>query len=313
MKLSLLLALFVIFPTSRVTCQDESFDLLFVGNSYTGFNNLQSLVRNLLLETAEAATTQAVTPGGKTFAGHLTDATTDGSRLNQLLKNDSFDYVIFQEQSQIGGFIVNAPSQFQGSLNAAVALDKLVQEAGSATSVFYMTWGRRTGDSANMGIFPDFVSMNAKILMGYETYVSATSTVDRPTLLAPVGLAFEKVHQRAIDEGSNPLEVGSDFYDLYSGDGSHPSLAGSYLAACVIYATVTGRDPREISFLPSDLDPDYGFRLRFAAYQATSSTEASNEVGATSNDEPTVPIESSTAMISILTAVIHGLGLARWL
>ena len=34
--------------------------------------------------------------------------------------------------------------------------------------------------------------------------------------------------------------AGSAFHNLYDGDGYHPSLAGSYLAACVIYASMTG-------------------------------------------------------------------------
>ena len=36
--------------------------------------------------------------------------------------------------------------------------------------------------------------------------------------------------------------------DLVAEDGRHPNLAGSYLAACVVYATVTGRDPRKSTF-----------------------------------------------------------------
>ena len=42
-------------------------------------------------------------------------------------------------------------------------------------------------------------------------------------------------------------DSGNTFYDLYSGDGSHPSLSGSYLAASVIYATITGNDPVGLS------------------------------------------------------------------
>lgn len=36
--------------------------------------------------------------------------------------------------------------------------------------------------------------------------------------------------------------------DLVAEDGRHPNLAASYLAACVLYATVTGRDPRKSTF-----------------------------------------------------------------
>ena len=43
--------------------------------------------------------------------------------------------------------------------------------------------------------------------------------------------------------GLTPTDPGNLFYDLYSSDGNHPSLSGSYLAAVVIYATITGNDP----------------------------------------------------------------------
>ena len=36
--------------------------------------------------------------------------------------------------------------------------------------------------------------------------------------------------------------------DLLASDGRHPNLAASYLAACVFYATLTGRDPAASSF-----------------------------------------------------------------
>ncbi|MGH2921772.1 MAG: hypothetical protein ACRDKU_06900 [Gaiellaceae bacterium] len=36
--------------------------------------------------------------------------------------------------------------------------------------------------------------------------------------------------------------------DLMGPDGRHPNRAGSYLAACVFYATLTGRDPSKSSF-----------------------------------------------------------------
>jgi hypothetical protein len=36
--------------------------------------------------------------------------------------------------------------------------------------------------------------------------------------------------------------------DLLADDGYHPNLAASYLAACVIYGTLTGRDPRNSTF-----------------------------------------------------------------
>jgi hypothetical protein len=51
-------------------------------------------------------------------------------------------------------------------------------------------------------------------------------------LVLPVGLAFEESYRR---------RPALSLHQTY--DGSHPSLAGSYLAACVVYASIYGRSP----------------------------------------------------------------------
>mmetsp|Transcript_46488 Transcript_46488/g.113220 ORF Transcript_46488/g.113220 Transcript_46488/m.113220 type:complete len:516 (+) Transcript_46488:50-1597(+) len=40
-----------------------------------------------------------------------------------------------------------------------------------------------------------------------------------------------------------PVTSSTVFASLYSSDGSHPQLGGSYLAACVLYTTMTGKSP----------------------------------------------------------------------
>ena len=62
----------------------------------------------------------------------------------------------------------------------------------------------------------------------------------------PVGEAWS----RAIAQGiaaANPYEaVGADQVNLWAEDGYHASAYGSYLAALVIFGSVTGRDPRDL-------------------------------------------------------------------
>ena len=47
--------------------------------------------------------------------------------------------------------------------------------------------------------------------------------------------------RRQTHRGTKPLE--SRGIELFDGSGSHPNLAGSYLEACVFYATLTGNSP----------------------------------------------------------------------
>ena len=62
--------------------------------------------------------------------------------------------------------------------------------------------------------------------------------------VAPVGLAW----QRARQESPTP--------DLYMPDRMAPSIYGTYLAACVLYATILGKDPTGLAYRPADLFPD---------------------------------------------------------
>ena len=94
-----------------------------------------------------------------------------------------------------------------------------------------MTWGRRDGDKRNAQIYPDFITMHGKISSSYEK-----AAEENRALLAPVGRAFAIVH-------------GQDkalFRKLFKSDGSHPSSEGGYLAACVLWGALTGKDPSSI-------------------------------------------------------------------
>ena len=63
--------------------------------------------------------------------------------------------------------------------------------------------------------------------------------------VAPAGDAW----LRAIASGiavANPYAPESGKLDLWAVDNNHPSAWGAYLNACVIFQTVTGRDPRAL-------------------------------------------------------------------
>jgi len=54
---------------------------------------------------------------------------------------------------------------------------------------------------------------------------------------------------------------------LWDSDGSHPAPAGSYLAACVFYATLFGESPAGLNY-HADLSPDEAQFLQAVAAQA---------------------------------------------
>jgi len=176
--------------------------------------------------------------------------------------------VILQDQSQIPS-LGRTSSYWQASANAAEELNELIL-AKSGETMFFLTWGRRDGDSSNMETNPDFLTMQENLTNGYLGYVARTSSETRQTWIAPVGIGFQHIYNDIVANGGDPLAEGSLFTRLYTNDGSHPSFLGTYLAACVFYASITGDSPKGLD-LPSELaddDSTTGLELQNAAHSA---------------------------------------------
>jgi uncharacterized membrane protein len=217
-------------------------NLLMYGNSYTGYNNLASLMESLGVVNADS-----ITPGGKMLSGHWDDINTSLHISNTTLRNPNidWDYVVLQDQSQVPS-LPTTDTFWQASMNGAVNISTEVTAEGSET-VLFMTWGRRSGESGpqwhQYSINQNYTIMQDRLADGYTYYAENISAAGNTVWIAPVGLAFKTIHDEVMDSGSDPTQSGNLFYDLYDADGSHPSLKGSYLAACVLYATMTGESP----------------------------------------------------------------------
>jgi hypothetical protein len=91
--------------------------------------------------------------------------------------------------------------------------------------MYFMTWGRQNGDPQWDSI-NTFDKMNLRLRNAYlRISDSAEASV------APIGVAWKYVRD------NYPA------INLYSGDGSHPSLEGTYLAACGFYASLFRKSP----------------------------------------------------------------------
>jgi hypothetical protein len=222
---------------------------LFVGNSYTFGNDLPLLQQQLLplgVPMWKQVDVQSEAPGGYRWVQHGRDATTPGTPLYRYLQPSTdpafqWNVVVLQEQSQIPGF--SQTSQYwQESLSGLKVLHGLVAKK-KAVTLLMMTWGRRTGDTTNQALFPDFKTMQTRLANGYRSFARLAGSPSAPIHIAPVGVAFEAIYDRLVAEGKQPTDQSSLFSRLYESDNSHPSPLGSYLAAVVIYAATTGRDP----------------------------------------------------------------------
>jgi hypothetical protein len=256
---------------SVTTGTETGTNVLLVGNSYTNNNKLWQMLQAMLQEWQEASHVLKYTVNSYSLTMHLEDALREGDQpsfLRQLLITDPvpLDWVVLQEASRIPGLHATPFAYvFQESLHAAMQLNHLIANHTGAGTMFFMTWGRRNGDSGFPDMYPDFLTMNHMIEEGYRRYVEGTSTASRLTKMAPVGLGFERIYQDLVDRGDDPLQA-SDFSLLYRGDGSHPTRRGSFFAACVIYATISGKDPRDLIYSPSDIGNVTAASLKEIAY-----------------------------------------------
>jgi hypothetical protein len=249
------IALFsTIFCSIALSAQQTK--VLWIGNSYTGTNNLPSLFYNLALSGGDTIIFDSNTPGGYTFQGHSTNATT-----LQKIAAQEWDYVVLQAQSQEPSF---PPSQVEAQTYPyARALDSLIQLSNACTeTVFFMTWGRKYGDSQNCAIYPPictFEGMNARLWDSYKAMAD-----DNRGIVSPVGIAWKR--SRAADSTIN----------LWSADNSHPSAAGSYLSACVFYATLLGKNPVGLSYTAGLTANEVAFLQQIARETVQDSLQACN-------------------------------------
>lgn len=213
--------------------------VLFVGNSYTRFNDLPGMVAELSRSAARGPllVTSREARGGFNLRMHWRNR-----RLRQLIRARRFDVVVLQDHSLSP---IEAPDEMT---EYARRFSRYVSDAGART-ILFQTWARapRSRDYRRLEL-EGHDDMLARIdavyaALGDELHVS----------VAPVGHAW----RQAIDTLPR--------ISLHRRDGTHPAMPGSYLAACVLYGTLTGLDPREAAWRPWRLSPSEGARIRAVA------------------------------------------------
>lgn len=221
----LLLAL-IIFISNSGFAQNKR--ILWLGNSYTAYNNLPSMFYNLALSGGDTIIFDANMPGGFTLNAHTANQTS----LNKIAQGN-WDYVILQAQSQEPSF---PPAQvISQTLPYAIELDSLIHASSPcAKTVFYMTWGRKYGDSQNCVNYPPlctFEGMSNRLRWGYKTMADETEGI-----ISPVGSSWKNAW------------YADSTINLWNADLSHPSAAGSYLAACTFYSTILRKPSLGLSY-----------------------------------------------------------------
>jgi hypothetical protein len=197
--------------------------VLFIGNSYTFYNDLPQTFARLAQAGEQRVETGMAAGGGWTVADHVNSAET-----LEKITSSKWDYVILQEQSQVPA---NAEMRAARMTPAARTLVSKIRAAG-AQPVFFVPWAHR-GGWREMGL-SGYESMQLQVNQGY---VEVGQELD--AWLVPVGFAWLKLWKQ------NP-QLG-----LWQEDGSHPNEKGTYLAACVFYAALYRQSPEGLEYRSS--------------------------------------------------------------
>ena len=195
---------------------DERFPLkvLFIGNSYTYFNDMPSMFAAICEENGVAASVDSVSGGDYTLARFLDPSDQLGAIVAEKLTNGAYDLVVLQEYSHVPA---SAPDVFLH--NAAALSDKI--KSIDAKPVFYETWAHADGNEVLAQFGWTHEQERELLIAAYEKAAEQNGAI-----LVRAGERFECAYRAG--EG------------VFDPDGSHPSEYGSRLVAKTFYDTLFG-------------------------------------------------------------------------
>lgn len=236
-------------PLAVVRSREPGLRVLFIGNSFTSFNSMPTMVEQLAganRDTPRRLFAVEYAPGGS----HLANAAHDPALL-RLISSVHWDIVVLQEQSQVPALPYWLVHQ---SLPAVQTLTRLIRRDG-ARPVLFETWGYERGDLANFAS-DTYAAMQRRLHNGYA-YLARRQHI----VVVPVGETWS----RALAEWPSLA--------LWDNDGHHPSLDGSYLTAAAFNAAFDLLDPQwsdgadpALSTFTAGLDVNTAESIRQIAY-----------------------------------------------
>jgi hypothetical protein len=198
--------------------------VLYIGNSFFYYNNS---LHNHVLKLANAAdpaahykaTSATISGSGLNWHdveslfssdGMASYSFEPGNKVVMNTRNKKFDAAIMMDCSQCP-----VHPQLKSLFVDTAAKDAEIVRKHGAEPVLFMSWA-----------YADKPEMTAQLA---EAYTAAGNAND--ALVIPAGLAFARAREKQPE------------LNLYVVDKRHPSLAGTYLAACTTFAALTGRSP----------------------------------------------------------------------
>lgn len=204
--------------------------ILFIGNSSTYYNDMPDMVEGLARAAGRNVDIQSITAPNYKLYQFASEGSVYYTQIVNTLSSNRFDYVVVQDHRDV---IIQTPAQTED------AISKLLPfiTASGAELVLYETQADYAGKN--------FIIDNCSFFLGHtemqyymtKNYFSVANNLNAS--IVPAGVNYTRC--RKIYPEIN----------LYAADMHHPSPAGSYLAACSLYATLFDTTSFDNDFLPN--------------------------------------------------------------
>ena len=181
--------------------------VLFIGNSFTARNNVPEMMADMAEARGHQLQHFMIQAGGASLRMHW-----NKGEAQQEMQRTKYDFVVLQEQSTLP---VKNPKRTHENIKL---FDEAIKKSGAKTAL-YLTWARQNAPETQQIISETYNSVGAEI----------------GAKIIPVGIAWQDFLARH----KQPI--------LHDKDLSHPTIAGSYLAACVFLAVFFKENPVGIS------------------------------------------------------------------
>jgi hypothetical protein len=203
--------------------------ILFIGDSFTFAQN--GIYTHLVQLAAAANPRLVVTADKSVFGGAFLHRLWDLQEPVQAINKAAHDVVVLQEdipETTVADFREYAR--------------KFVAEVrkNHARPILFMAWA-----------YPRLGWISMDDIAQAHRDAARELSVD----VAPVGLSWQL---------ASPQRPGMNFY---AADREHPSIFGTYLATCVVYATIYDRNPTGLAYAPSGVTLEEAAFLQTIAWQ----------------------------------------------
>lgn len=208
----LLLLCLLSLPVVSAAVKESS--VYFIGNSYTFYNNLPTVVQAMAESRKIRLKVDASLQGAMDLRGFYTDPNHEKAR--RAAASGKYRWVVLQDQSQTPANIPDRTKEYVQKWCALAA-------QGKSRPLLFITWPHAAKEGGKLIPMAD---MQQKT----DTTYCEAAVADKARV-APVSEAWRRWHKKYPET------------TLYVSDGSHPNKLGTYLAACVFYAVICEDSP----------------------------------------------------------------------